>query len=399
MKIGIIGAGTASAVSLISMLHVFRERRFNDYEIVCIADPKIPITHVGESLSSLILLKMIDVLDFDFVDDLIEIDGTLRIQSRAFWERANGHDFKVKYGLPGLHVNSEKFSKFVIDRILKLYPNVSIVYDNVEKIIDTDDGATLFLSDNKSVDFTFVINCTGTPTAEELAKDYEVPEFISVNAAILYPDFKKYDEMFTSSYVHDNGWMFGVPLQHRKAFGYCYNNNITSKEEAIKDFSEIKNIDASTCRSFEWSQYYRKKIIERSVLYLGNKLYFLEPQQGLPLHFYGMMITAFTNELFMPKDINTIRDEFNRYYRFNIENVQDLIALNYSGECNIDSKFWNYVKEPARQRLKNSEVFQNWLSTCEKENKLIPFWFFDEKMIKAYIEGYKIDLGELRCSS
>jgi hypothetical protein len=112
---------------------------------------------------------------------------------------------------------------------------------------------------SRDYNFDYVIDCRGTPSQEELNSDlYEKNVFQSVNSAILYPDFTKYDEPFTSTHFHEQGWMFGVPLQHRKAWGYLYDKNITSHEDASEHFAKLKGIDTTNLRRFNWEPYYKK---------------------------------------------------------------------------------------------------------------------------------------------
>jgi hypothetical protein len=218
--------------------------------ITCIHDPNKPTAQVGESTSGAIYSIMRNVLDLEFKEDLDLFDGTLRYYTQYTWSQASGNDFSVHYDSPGIHLNSEKWSSYVFEKLKIKYENFTEIHDDILSTRYLENSASAHSKDN-SYTFDFLIDCRGTPTPAELDSDeYVVECFETVNSVILFPDFKNYQEEFTSSYVHENGWMFGVPLQHRKAFGYLYNNKSTSYEEAIEHFSKLKNIDASTLRNF-----------------------------------------------------------------------------------------------------------------------------------------------------
>ena len=103
--------------------------------------------------------------------------------------------------------------------------------------------------------------------------------------------------------------MFGVPLSFRKAFGYLYHDALTSDEEAIADFSKIKNIDANTCRKIKWQQYYKNNAMEGRILYMGNRLYFFEPHQAIPLHYYVFLTSKFLNAIINYQDNEIVKDK------------------------------------------------------------------------------------------
>lgn len=390
MKIALIGVGTASAISastLVSYLPI-------DVEIVCLYNPDIPITHVGESASAAIYGLIYDAVRFDPLQDLNEIDGTLRFCTKYSWQAAHGNDFTIRYAAPGLHVNSEKFSWFVFKRLEKLYTNFSLVKADVSKINSTDDSVTIeTTSGNYTVDY--VIDCRGTPNAVSLNSDqYAAPEFESVNSVMLFPEFKKYDEPYTSSYIHDNGWMFGVPLQHRKAWGYLYNNKITSLDEAAKDFSRIKGIDTEPLRKFSWRPYYKKQAMVDRVLSMGNRLYFFEPHQAIPLHFYLLLTKRFAETTLQTNDSTMITESINQLYSQHIEVIQDLIAINYSGENKLTTDFWTYAQRASRQRLHNSMLFRQWAANVLQFG-ISGFGLHNRELMREYITGYKINLEKI----
>jgi Tryptophan halogenase len=399
IKIGVIGAGTASAIGILGLLRSV-DARYNNLtiDVTCIHDPLIPITHVGESMSPTISRLLFEVVGFNSCTDMAEIDATHRFATKYFWNSANGNDFFVRYGTPGLHANSEKFSKFVLNK-LKLNPRFHIIEDSVIKISNMVNGVVVQCNKD-TYQFDLLIDCSGTPSEQELDSDlYATPDVEAVNSVILYQDFNKYNEEYTSSYVHKNGWMFGVPLQHRKAFGYVFNNKITTKDDIKEDFlktlysfSLAKDVDVEKCRSFSWKQYYRKNAMDQRILYLGNKLYFFEPHQAIPLHYYFILIENMMGMLSYFQDFDLVANELNKQHIDNIDFIQDLIALNYVGENKLNSKFWNYTKINANNRLKNSEKFKEFITKSQQDNKLGLFWMHSPTMMLEYIQGFKINL-------
>ena len=396
MKIGIIGAGTASAISILIMIQAVQRNKSQHIEFYCISDPSKPTARVGESTSALVHDTMRDVLGVEFLEDLEVYDGTLRYYTKYFWSEANGNDFSIRYHSPGLHLNSEKWSDYVFKKLIEKYDFFHQVFDEIASI-ENQSGRAVVQGKSEVYVFDYIIDCTGSPTAAELASDaYITDVFQSVNSVILNPDFKDYGENNTSAYVHPNGWMFGVPLTLRKAFGYCYNNEFTSYEEAVKDFSHIKGIDASTLRNFSWIPYRKAQAIDERILAMGNKLYLYEPQQAMPLHYYALITSCFIDGILnnVPNDV--LNQVINKFNNEAMEDISNLMALNYCGENHIDSVFWNALKQRSTDHLKKSKRWQNWLKEVETAGKIIGYYPADVSMMTSYIKGFKIDLATLK---
>jgi hypothetical protein len=414
-KIAILGAGTGSAVSILSLIdEALKLEQLDNFEFICIHDPNIETIGVGEGLSVYVASLLLSVLGYTFDENNTPFDETIRGGTYSYWEKAN-KNFKIVYknGAPGLHVNAAKFSKWVIDECQKKYKNFIETHDTIKDTLQQHDKVSI-VGLEKTYDVDFVIDCRGFPTKEEFdSSEYEFlpDEEVFVNSVIIYPEFKHYDEPFTSAWIHDNGWIFGIPLQHRKAFGFLYNNKMLSEEKALEEFSKRKpDLDPNKVRKLSWNQYYRKKAIDGRILYNGNKIYFFEPHMGLPLHYYMAIISQFISLLFAT-DKNTsieyFNNEINNYHISSIEKIKTLISINYVGKNNIDNEYWNDAKYRARNIMKNSNSLFNFY----KENKAFStaqgldpaywdhpnktYWDMDNKLMYQYLDGYDIDLEEI----
>ena len=83
--------------------------------------------------------------------------------------------------------------------------------------------------------------------------------------------------------------MFGIPLQSRRTFGYTYNSNVTTEEEALKDFrSIIPEALGYPYKKFSWTPRLSKYILHHSGRYArnGNAVGFLDPLESLAGHYY-----------------------------------------------------------------------------------------------------------------
>lgn len=396
VKIGVLGSGTAAMVAIMMGCG----KTHNDdlpIKITCIHDPSIPTLSVGESISPVLHTRMMNIIDFEYVRDHVHIDATLRFGTLHDWEDNAGNDFAVKYPQTALHINSQKFSGYVLSKIKEKYSHFfEEVHDRVQAIGQSPDKVFV-RCENKTYAFDYVIDSRGFPTQEELnSGDYGFPMFETVNSVIAYQHHKPYQEVYSSATFHKNGWMFGVPLTHKKTFGYLYNDRFTSKEEAIEHFKKlVPAIESDKVSHRKWTHYYRKHAIENRILYLGNKLYFLEPIQALPLFVYDMLANMFFSCLQVGMQHRELVHEVNTGVDLWMSHMESIIAMNYAGDNKMDSEFWNVTKQIAIRRLYTSDVYMKWARKVYEDNKYGRYWYHPPELMETYTKGYNININAL----
>jgi hypothetical protein len=396
IKIGIVGAGTSGAISLLSILDdLYKNKAMHSFEIHLFFDSNKPKLKVGEGLSPLVTSLLVNTLGYEYDETNLKFNETKRYGAYSHWEKATGKDFYVKYPHWALHVDAGLFSEWVIENAEKKFNNVFVIDTEVIDIKSTSESAIIACSD-KNYTLDFVIDCRGTPTKEELnSGNYFKPEFESVNSVLIYPQFEKIDEKYTQVYLHDDGWMFGIPVAHRKAFGYLYNNKLLSEENAIEKICDIKNITPDKIAvNINWQQYYRLFAMEERILYIGNKLYFFEPHNAMPLHYYHILVNTFMIILLRTQNISETVLYVNSYHARQIEHIKAMIALNYVGRMDLDTEFWNVTSKKAKEYLYTNDYFINWCKTVTQNNEFSGFGFMGVDVMKQYVEGYQIDLTQ-----
>ena len=414
IKIAMLGAGTASCVAMATMIYKHKSKELTsskywhirfEIDITCIHDPDIAIFPVGESISPIVHEVIRVATGYSYYNDVHEFDETARWGTKNFWNKA-GEDFSIIYKDPGIHANAAKLAPGLMKRFNNL-DYFREIHDTVKEIVQDKNKVSIVGSKNIYRDFDYVFDCRGFPDETSLHDgSYSFPGFKSINAVLLYQDFKNYGEEFTSAYVHENGWMFGVPLEHRKAFGYTYNSEITSEEDAINNFLEnlnyyvgLKDVAVDKIKKVKWSQFYKNTIIDGRVITIGNKLYFFDPQMGVPLHFVYSKVSDFLDIVNRaPKfDLSFIQTKFNALYKKHMGELQDVLPINYAGKTKINSPFWNLKQKEAYDFLQNSESFYKWYKNTKmgKPPELLGVPGFNIELLTQYIDGYKIDLDNM----
>lgn len=425
LKIMVLGAGTNGAMAVLQILEsfLFSERPHNyNLQLYCFHNPSKKIFEIGESISPPTYEQVKKILKVSDETLYEETDCLIRYGAVSHWSKAN-KDFVVSYfGHKAAHVNSNKFSKFILEKADELYQNFHLIEGDVTDITQDQNGVSVHCN-GEQYTFDFLFDSSGWPSTSEFESGkYAFPEFEFVNNILAYQVHKHYEEDLTGIYVHDNGWMFGIPVKGRKTYGYAFNSNITTLEDAtdhfeltLREYTDVESIDRDKIRNLPWKQFYRKNIIDGRIITLGNKLFFFDPLQGLPIIVntlnVGMMCDIIMNKSkYTGKMIEkTLINLINQNHRWFMMHIVNLTAMNYAGKNKIDSVYWNKVRPIARDTLYKSESLFEWFMECKiMEHQKKPNMKNSNKppqgphysphnhyLMNLYLDGYGVDLEEI----
>jgi hypothetical protein len=141
--------------------------------------------------------------------------------------------------------------------------------------------------------------------------------------------------------------MFHIPLTTRQAWGYLYNDNITSREEAVDHIKELFNIEDPKLNEFTFKSYYAKSFFDGRIIKNGNRAAFFEPIEGIAGYFYLLVVRCLVDYINQNTTIDAVNDMLTEYAR----NNELFINYAYHGGSNYDSEFWNVTKEKTKKKL------------------------------------------------
>jgi len=348
MVIGVIGIGTAGLQSLAYMLGHYPD----DMKIVSIYDPNTKILGIGESTTTFLPYTLSTGLDFTFLDDGPLLDATVKHGVKySNWTEEEFHSH-ILPPYHGIHFNNFKLGEFVLSRAREFYPErFSELTGKIENITQDSDKVTITIND-ELYDFDYIVDCTGYPLDYS---DYTVYEDMPVNKCFVNMVQEPGDWNYTHHYATENGWMFGIPLQTRQGWGYLFNDNITTDNEAKQDIAKLFNTNVKdlSLREFKFKNYHSNNIINGRIALNGNKALFFEPLEALSGTFYEAVVVEFSEVIFG----NKTSEHANRKLISHAHVYKDFICFVYSGGSTYDSKFWNITKEKVKLHLEQSESF------------------------------------------
>jgi hypothetical protein len=348
-RVGVIGIGSAGIVSL-SHLCAWLD---SSWEVFSIHDPNINIIGVGESSNPGFVTTIEYGLGFTFEESLDLLDGTRKFGTKFIDWREKDYHFPLIEGTQAIHFNTHKLAEYAIPKLKENWGDkFKILNGTVSDLTQTDDSVIVTIDESK-YSFDYIMDCRGFP---ENFDDYTFSDCTLINHGIVYQtDFNPLQ--YTEHHATEHGWMFGVPLTTRMNYGYLYNDNITTKEEAIAGLAKKLKIPKSKIKKvneFAFKSFYANKIMEGRICKNGNRASFFEPISATGIYIYDRIVRAFYD--LIKEDKFTVTD-LNQTVRNDIEDLETFIRFHYHGGSTIDSEFWRQAKERSIHQLKGDFKF------------------------------------------
>ncbi len=321
MKVSIVGAGNAGCFTA---LHTaWYTRKNTEVEVELIYNPDIPAERVGQATVLDPPRLLYGSMGFDWSRNTIHATP----KTGVFYEGWGKVNEKVSHPFPasslGMHFCPSETQRAILD-------------SGWFKVIEDD-------VDPKDVDADYVFDCRGKPTDLSDYDELKNP----INAVILgKPNWNTLGELWTRCVATPDGWTFIIPMypespSHDGSVGYLYNSNITSKEDAEKNFLDLFDVDVTGHLSF--NNYVAKNpVVDDRIFLQGNRLFFLEPLEASALQTYlewarysfdAIIIKSHS----LKKASNMIKDY--------ITKVQNFVLWHYKFGSKYDTPFWDHAKK------------------------------------------------------
>ena len=337
MKIAVIGTGTVGVLSVCHFLGYTK-----DVEVVCVHNPKKNILGIGESSTVRMPELLWKSLDFNFEFDGQELQYTPKLGVK--FKNWRSHDFTSSIIPPSyaIHFDNFKLAEVIFKKIYKKYKNrFSELKIDIESLKQNDKEVII----NNQYKFDYVIDCRGFP------KDYSNYTMVDlpINHCLVHAVDEPGTWKFTYHTAHENGWMFGIPLQKRQGWGYLYNDTITSKEDALKNFREIRNkdINLDNIREYMFKPFKANKYVNGRIMVNGNSALFYEPIEAISGGFYDTL-NIFYYEYIFHKTFN--EGDININVNYIADKYVNFISYLYCGGSIYDTNFCLIFAMPHRTK-------------------------------------------------
>jgi len=352
-KFVIIGGGTAGWLSALWMIKAYP----ND-SITLIESKEIGTIGFGEGTTPNFkgFLKEVGIDEKEFHES---VSSTIKVGiDFKHWAKDKSsylHDFNIdnpdKPLNTAYHFNNyelkEFFRKKCIGKLNHVIGNVIGFERNGEDIskIKTDVG--IFDSD-------FILDCSGIQRLvigrEYNQKWISLSDQLRVNSVISFSidnetPIEKFTHQKTTATALKNGWLWQIPLNDVTNFGYVFDGNLITQEEAKQEIRELYGNDIEFKRYFTFdSGYYEKMWVGNSVC-IGLSSGFFEPIEAT-----SIMISIIQLGKLLLNDFSN-KDKYNNFMKNVYESTFSFIRYHYVCD-RTDTEFWKiYNSLPLPEKL------------------------------------------------
>jgi hypothetical protein len=350
MKIAVLGVGT---VGIMSICHALRWLCPTGGTVTSIYDPSIPIFGIGETTQPGFLQFLYEGTNFTLLNDGDKLDATVKLGGT--WHGWRDTVLNAPLTPPGsaMHFNNHKLKEFCFEQFEKIWDKkFNVIEGSVEAL--TNIGSSAQVSINQQLyDFDFVIDCRGTPVDWS---NYTKFDNLTVNRCLLNIINEPGKWNTTINQAHQHGWMFGIPLKSRQGWGYLFNDNITSKDEAILDIQQIYNTTNLELKEFSFNSYYANEFFDGRILKNGNRALFFEPLEGTAGYFYETALRTMYDYINGYCSV----EQFNNNLTTAAVDLKNFVCYVYQGGSNFKGNFWDETSIKCKDILSNDI---RWVST------------------------------------
>jgi tryptophan halogenase len=407
MRIAIVGGGTAGWLAALMISKVQK----NTHDITVIESSKIPIIGAGEG-STGYLTDIIQNNTWDYgcneEDFFRETGATVKLGikhrdwagiGKTYYGPIDGtntsggnpdimlchaiandipfhtasyngyllHENRASYQYDGDVLNSTKTNSYHFDAhkvgryFKKITETEGVKHIDAEvlAVIQDERGiASLKLSDDRTIEADFFIDCTGF--ARKLMKALEV-DWVSYKSNLpvdtampfLIP-YKEGEtvEPITTAWAQSAGWMWQIPTANRYGCGYVFDSNFITHEQAQREIETTLGHEIEPIRFLKFETGKLEKFWHKNCLAVGLAAAFAEPLEATSIHSTIVQIETFVFDYLMDTKEQTLnwgnRAIYNRRIGTMYDDFRDFINIHYCTQRE-DSEFWRWIKTGACQ--------------------------------------------------
>lgn len=377
-KIAVVGAGiggVTTALTLLTYGKIYGLFDICDESIDLYYDSTKPIERVGQG-------STIPFNNLFFPSVTLNVDTGYKIAT-DFLTNKIGLTMKTGINYEGWGNCENFFHYFPLGTHAVHYqPNLlskALVSSDIVNAIDTD------VSDLSNIQADYIVDCRGRHL-NDYENDYDMLVNPINSALISRKEGKDTELHYTRCVATPDGWTFVIPNIDSVSYGYLYNNTITKKEDAVKTFKKMFDVDVNF--DLQFKNYVAKNFMVGDNIFLnGNRYCFLEPLEA----------TSVANYMFVAWGvIDYIRGaasktQINKEIRNEIKKVETFILWHYQNGSKYDTPFWEYAKSlpfnPNKEFLRYLEA-----DTYISDKKEYAQWNnFNFKVWNDYVIKGKLD--------
>ena len=263
------------------------------------------------------------------------------------------------------HINALKFADYLCE--LSTARGVRHYLDHVVEVEMAENGdiAAVKTKDGKRLAADLFVDCTGFAallSEQQLGvKWVDCSQWLLCDRAVTlhvpyeqhYPGYVRPNTLATAVSA---GWIWEIPLQNRRAWGYVHAKEYTNDADAEQELRAFVGSLGDDCptRLVPFKVGFRAKTWVKNCIAIGLSAGFIEPLESTGLYLSDLAAVMLTEHFPYQGDMAPLAYRYNRIIANRFHEVLDFINLHYCLTRRTDTEFWREVQRPERinDRLK-----------------------------------------------
>ena len=247
----------------------------------------------------------------------------------------------------GVHMNAVKaaayFKKLAIKQGVKF---IDAKVDGVESN-ESGDITNVVLEGGSKVPSDFVFDCSGFRRliiGEHFKSEWiDYKKHLPVNRAIpWFEDYKDGEPTRTSTQANamKYGWMWKTPVQGRYGFGYVFDNDFITEEQAKQEIDEYMGYEVVSPKTFRFNPGCYKDTWIKNCIAIGTSSGFVEPLEGTAIFSSIISLRYFVERItYITLGDKKVAENYNRILNNINKSFLEYIQFHYMTKRN-DTEFW-----------------------------------------------------------
>jgi hypothetical protein len=262
------------------------------------------------------------------------------------------------------HMDAEKFGQYLKNKIA-IPEGVKHFFDTIKDVKQDKNGNIVeLIGEEQSYVADLYIDCTGF--TKLLIEKIMKTKFISFDDVLMndralatripYNDKESEMHSYTDCTAIENGWVWDIPLYHRRGTGYVHSSKFVDWETAEQEFKKYlkekrkltqEQIDSLTFNKINIRHGVQDIPWKNNVCAIGLALGFIEPLESTGLlttheNIIRLVATLTRRDGIVNKiDI----DGWNSAARYELDNFKQFVSLHYGLSQRRDTPYWRHCTE------------------------------------------------------
>jgi tryptophan halogenase len=424
-RVVILGGGSAGWMAAAYLDAVLNSPDRRVVDITLVESPDVPRIGVGEATIPSIH-HILSVIGIDEVDFLRRVDGTFKHAIKYIdWLDGNGDSYYHAFGrrrmqpvdystsdwlksdrsipfsetisaqpalceacigpypMPGepkvaqftyaFHINALGFADYLCEIATARGVNHHVDHMTDVEMADNGDIAAINTRGGLRLEGDLFVDCTGFAALlieKQLGAEWvDCSQWLLNNRAatiqvpydVNYPGYVRPNTLATAKSA---GWIWEIPLQHRRAWGYVHSDAYLSEDEAERELREFIGpiAEGQAARFVPFKVGYRAKSWVRNCIAIGLSAGFIEPLESTGLYLSDLATVMLAEHFPWHGDMAPLAYRYNRIIADRFHEILDFINLHYCLTRRKDNEYWREIGRPERMHDRVRAKLEFWRS-------------------------------------